>query len=286
MRSRFNERKAHIIDTDAISNGGVSYHDKWLAEGVAVVSDPNKKSLFGRVARGDVMLAYVKLVGIVAVGVVVDEDVATVLRGEGTISPRESAEYHRRVAWTADLRSKPVTVKEIIALRGTNPRGALAELLTGKAEILDLVEQRSEEIDLSQIERGAVGRTTDALALSQARRGQGKYRNDLLNLWERACAVTGCGLEPVLRASHALPWKMSSDVQRLDPNNGLPLIPTLDALFDAGLIGFTDEGEMLISRSLSNEHFTVLGLPGRLRRPLNDSQRQFLQAHRELFSLE
>lgn len=42
------------------------------------------------------------------------------------------------------------------------------------------------------------------------------------------------------QASHAKPWRTSSDQERLDPHNGLPLIATLGVLFDRGLIGFAD----------------------------------------------
>lgn len=161
----------------------------------------------------------------------------------------------------------------------------MEELIKGKSEVLALVEERSEQIDLAEIERRSDGRTTEALALRQARRGQGRYREDLLNLWGRACAVTGCDLETVLRASHALPWRASTDEQRVDPNNGLPLIPTLDALFDSGLIGFSDEGTMLRSPLLEDRHFATFGLPCRLRQRLSASQKGYLKTHREMFGL-
>ena len=90
------------------------------------------------------------------------------------------------------------------------PRHALAELIEGKSEVLTLVEERAEEIDFAEIEQRAAGRTSEMLALRQARRGQGKYRDDLLNLWGKACAVTGCDLESVLRASHALPRRRAA----------------------------------------------------------------------------
>ena len=264
----------------------MSYHDRWLENGVAVLSGESRylKKL-ASLARGDTFLAYAKRTGIVARGVVVDDTSRVVKRGDGTVSPKEPLEYHRKIMWTADLRSSPVTVGEIIAIHGSNPRHALAELIEGKSEVLTLVEERSEEIDLAEIEQRAAGRTTEMLALRQARRGQGKYRDDLLNLWGKACAVTDCDLESVLRASHALPWKDSTDEQRLDPNNGLLLVPTLDALFDSGLIGFSDKGTMLLSPLLEDRHSAIFGIPGTLRRPLSASQKEYLKLHREMFGL-
>ncbi len=68
--------------------------------------------------------------------------------------------------------------------------------------------------------------------------------------------------------------------------HGLLLIANLDALFDDAnsdsvLITFEDSGEMLISESLSAEERIRLGIPQRLRQPLNESQRKYLSYHRQ-----
>jgi predicted restriction endonuclease len=106
----------------------------------------------------------------------------------------------------------------------------------------------------------------------------------LLALWDRKCAVTGCDLEPVLRASHALSWQGATDQQRLDPHNGLPLIATLDALFDRGLISFADDGAMLCSPSLQGRHRELIGLPAPLRIVLREEQKYYLRMHRQRFA--
>ncbi|MGO7165362.1 HNH endonuclease, partial [Rhizobium johnstonii] len=64
----------------------------------------------------------------------------------------------------------------------------------------------------------------------------------MLAQWHGRCAVTSCNLPAVLRASHIVPWREASNAERLDPENGLPLVATLDALFDVGLISFDDQG--------------------------------------------
>ncbi|RMG29911.1 MAG: HNH endonuclease, partial [Bacteroidetes bacterium] len=63
-----------------------------------------------------------------------------------------------------------------------------------------------------------------------------------------------------IRASHIKPWKDANDKERLDPYNGLPLIASLDALFDAGLISFKSSGEMITSSSLSESEKEIFGL--------------------------
>lgn len=55
---------------------------------------------------------------------------------------------------------------------------------------------------------------------------------------------------PILRASHIKPWAWSSHAERRDVHNGLLFLPHIDALFDAGLISFRDDGMILISSQL------------------------------------
>jgi hypothetical protein len=52
----------------------------------------------------------------------------------------------------------------------------------------------------------------------------------------------------------------STDQQRLDPYNGLPLVASLDALIDAGLISFESSGEMIVSLQLSSEERHIFGI--------------------------
>ncbi|MDH4567935.1 HNH endonuclease [Pseudomonas sp. BN414] len=106
---------------------------------------------------------------------------------------------------------------------------------------------------------------TSVLARVNARRGQGKFREDLMRVWGGACAVTGMGCHEVLRASHVKPWAESTAKQRLDTHNGLLLSANLDALFDKGLITFEDSGKMQISERLNAKHRKALGLPRPLR---------------------
>jgi len=116
-----------------------------------------------------------------------------------------------------------------------------------------------------------------------ARRGQGLYRQRLLAAWGGACAVTGLAEPPLLMASHAKPWRAANDDERLDGENGLPLIPDLDRLFDSGLISFGDDGKILLSDGLSTAAATTLGVTSttQLRQPLTAKQKAYLAYHRE-----
>lgn len=126
--------------------------------------------------------------------------------------------------------------------------------------------------------------STERQALVAARRGQGLFRQRVLQYWSGRCAVTGCALSPLLVASHIKPWAQSSDTERLDGFNGLLLTPNLDRLFDRYLVSFTEDGTLLVSARLGVDDRQRLGVaqPLRITR-LHRRHLPYLQAHRAQF---
>jgi len=125
-------------------------------------------------------------------------------------------------------------------------------------------------------------RTTERESMILTRIGQGAFRTAVLRCWDYRCAVTGVAALAAIRASHIKPWRASSKKERLDPCNGLPLIATLDSLFDSGHISFSNDGVMLISGDLSDSDAAALRLDGlRLRSGLSPRTRVFMRYHRE-----
>jgi len=115
-----------------------------------------------------------------------------------------------------------------------------------------------------------------------ARIGQGAFRSQVLAIWNSQCCVTGSTTLDAIRASHIRPWRDSNSKQRLDPNNGLPLVATLDALFDAGLITFSSDGKLLVSRKVDDNEKETLRLVGlHLKRKSNAQTAEYLSYHRE-----
>lgn len=134
--------------------------------------------------------------------------------------------------------------------------------------------------DLAQIDQQDVVVTTKK-ALVDARLGQGKFRDDVLEAWENCCAVTGSMVLAAIRASHIKPWRASTNDERLDPNNGLPLIASLDALFDAGLISFNSSGQLLVSGSLNTVERGIFGITKMaLQKKPSAKTSQYLAYHR------
>jgi hypothetical protein len=115
-----------------------------------------------------------------------------------------------------------------------------------------------------------------------ARIGQGDFRTKVLELWSRRCSVTRSETLCVIRASHIKPWRLSTNEERLDPFNGLPLVANLDALFDAGLISFAASGVVLASPVLPEPEQQIFGIRS-LSLSMSPSERtaQYLAFHRE-----
>ena len=71
-----------------------------------------------------------------------------------------------------------------------------------------------------------------------ARQGQSKFRETLLTIYDRRCAITGCGVEQVLEAAHVTPYLGS---HTNDIRNGILLRSDLHALWDQGLLAIVPE---------------------------------------------
>lgn len=123
---------------------------------------------------------------------------------------------------------------------------------------------------------------TECETVIKTRLGQHRYKAQQEMLWGGACAVTGIKEPALLRASHAKPWCDSSDSERIDPANGLTLSVHLDALFDAGLISFAEDGVMLLSNELDATTIDIYGLSSslRLRHIPSAAQNYYLAYHR------
>ena len=92
-------------------------------------------------------------------------------------------------------------------------------------------------------------------------------------------AVASGSLRPL---SHIKPWSVSSNRERLDPANGLLLLANVDALFDAELVTFENDGRMLVSKLVPAGEKKRLGLPRRLARAPDRHERAYLAQHRKM----
>ena len=155
------------------------------------------------------------------------------------------------------------------------------------SEFVFRIEMLSPEIDAFKEvrEHAAEYKTLDKTEQEQiviSRLGQGNFRRNVIRLWG-SCSVTGLHNVTLLRASHVKPWKDSNNQERLNPFNGLLLIPNYDFLFDKGYITFRNDGSMLISERLDPFACKVFDLDEdrRLRNVFPESK-EYLDFHRSL----
>ncbi len=92
-------------------------------------------------------------------------------------------------------------------------------------------------------------RETETTEIRTVRRGQAFFRNSVLAAHNFQCCITGIQCPDLLRASHIIPWSVSS-ITRLDPTNGLCLNTLHDAAFDRGLMTLADDFTLTLSSTL------------------------------------
>ena len=144
------------------------------------------------------------------------------------------------------------------------------------AEKSDLID------DIETIIKDEIIPKTEKEQLISARIGQGNYRNKLINLWKK-CAVSKCEMTELLIASHIKPWSKSTNIEKLDPYNGLLLLPNYDKLFDKGLISFEDNGKIIISPLIKEEEYKVLGIsPNDRLFKVYPKNKPYLEEHRRI----
>ena len=122
---------------------------------------------------------------------------------------------------------------------------------------------------------------TERQGLVISRVGQGYYRQELIKKFNGRCAVTSIDREEILIACHIVPWRLSTDEERLDVDNGILLSPLYDALFDKHLISFKDDGEILIANSIKDDNLkTNIRLNAKI--IVTEGMKKYLSRHRLL----
>lgn len=131
------------------------------------------------------------------------------------------------------------------------------------------------------------GTQTERESTVQVRTMQSFFRRLILAAYETRCCVTGNPIPDLLVASHILPWGAFPE-HRLDPRNGLCLAAHFDKAFDAGLITFGEDLNLILGtrirshredKALAREFISMEGAPLKAsdRYPPNP---EFLAQHR------
>ena len=178
-----------------------------------------------------------------------------------------------------DLKDKDSTIERQICFLKKDPRiehipygvYRLSELNRSVHDV-DHIAQ-----DIQEIIKQPNSEPTEKSSLILCRIGQGKFREDLIKLWQE-CSVTGFKMISLLVASHIKPWADSDNKERLDAFNGLLLLPNIDKAFDKGYISFDEMGTIIISKDLGD--FGSLGIKRDMKINIKDENIPYLEYHR------
>lgn len=194
--------------------------------------------------------------------------------------------------------------KELYLTQISSQLGQLLARLIGPEalQLLNMVADAVEidvdaEQGLAEWEDRIVKNVEDSMSLSEtekrtivlARKGQGKFRERVLNI-ERECRLTGVRNPEHLIASHIKPWRVcESFEERVSGQNGFMMTPSIDHLFDRGHISFENNGELLISPTADTQSLNKMGVEtNRVIRVghFTEDQKTYLKFHRERVFLE
>lgn len=179
----------------------------------------------------------------------------------------------------ARLIEKAKHVREFVEYNKRGNGMYLAALQLYRAYLDELTDATVQQ-DIAIIEQDESLEITQKAMLVQARRGQGKFRDRLIQQWH-SCAVTGYGNIAMLLASHIKPWSQSDNAERLDPYNGLLLVPNLDKAFDLNYVTFSERGKIMVSEMLGD--YEALGINTEMIVPLHERHQDYMAYHREVF---
>lgn len=142
------------------------------------------------------------------------------------------------------------------------------------------------EVSRQSLELGVAERPVGRQYLATARLGQGAFRVQVLDAYQRRCAATGAKALPTLQAAHIRPYADSGPNRT---HNGILLRADLHALFDHGYLTVTPELKIEVSPRIKQdfdngrEYYPLHGkrllvLPGVIE---DHPRREFLQWHNE-----
>lgn len=219
----------------------------------------------------------------------------------GGIAPKTARDYISRLKFLAEHHQLDSKISEdevrIILEKESlhrlnrekySSKKAISDFSAGLRKFLDFVRfdyskhiQSQIDAEISNIESRADLTATMKETVIQSRIGQGVFRKDLVKAWGR-CSFSGCDMVDILVASHIKPWRVSDDKERIDPFNGLLLLPNFDKLFDKGYITVEQSGKVKLSKYIQGENIEKLNLANLISIPIQERHKPYLEFHNKV----
>ena len=172
--------------------------------------------------------------------------------------------------------------EKLLDLIGEDTKPAISEAKEHNGESKTDREAAEDRIEKS-IKKSTIISNTEKETLVKARRGQGKFREDVLSKHIQ-CPFTGIRNPNFLKAGHLKPWSKCTNRERIDPLNGLPLSPVADLLIDQGLVSFDEAGIAIFSPIIDTDELKSMGIDSTKKFNINirnDDHRKFIDYHRK-----
>lgn len=127
------------------------------------------------------------------------------------------------------------------------------DLLFESERILANLEHKSLESKFAEILSGTENLKGETKVREvKTRINQNAFRQIVLANYSGKCAITGVDIPELLIASHIIPWSQNEQ-ERLNPENGICFSALYDKAFDKGLIGISENYEILISTEIKSK---------------------------------
>jgi len=151
-----------------------------------------------------------------------------------------------------------------------------------EATAIDQDAAHDDDDDSDRDEDGGGGGGYDVPAMTAQRFRHALFVRRVTLFWRRRCALTGLKAPRLVQACHIVPWAESTPVERVDRNNGLLLCAHLHALFDSHLLGFDDDGRLMLSEGIDAgvRALILAGGAVALSKKPTSAQAAFLKRHR------
>lgn len=121
---------------------------------------------------------------------------------------------------------------------------------------------------------------TETEVKTKIRLGKQKFRRALLPLWAQKCALCDIELPELLRASYSKPWKDGTDLERVDPYNGVLLCCNHHALYENGLLAFDGQGRLHIAARIPEADYEKYSIRSKMKIARTEQNKPYFKWHK------
>lgn len=109
----------------------------------------------------------------------------------------------------------------------------------------------------------------DELFDSPTKEQKNTFRKKIIEKYNGECIISHLSIKSALVATHIKSLFLCSDIEKNDGKNGILLSATFSKLFNAGLITFSNKGQLIISNLISEKNREILSIYNKMNTKIN-----------------